>query len=393
MLIPGNLSSVPSSSTPRHLVGNLSEAFTFDVASPSTKVTYLGLNGYSLFIMGVGFSNRSKFQYDEKNNRLTILALDASTVGFYSAVDANWQTFATVISAINGETEMEFQRPERTVLFRLVSSFEIHNARVSEENINSSSLVSCSVSIIRSTFQSNEPSSSTGLENLPRLDLFLSTRTLTSEQKLTNETLNAQNCTRTITLKRPMTRADHNGTLQCQVESNNNLDVYLIRQQFVDFQCKRTKNLLGHLLPSLSLDGPNLEAGAMDKVQLESEIMKKTDMECQIEGNPSPSYVWYEISSNISTGSASVYQPAPVGKSVFGTSRQIERFYQYPGQYAMQCQAQVNGKTIRQDFVVSVLRKSDEDRLTRSERLSLRISSIECHEEQRESSRQWRKYV
>lgn len=108
----------------------------------------------------------------------------------------------------------------------------------------------------------------------------------------------------------------------------------------------------------------------MDKVQLESEMMKKTDMECQIEGNPSPSYVWYEISSNISTGSASVYQPAPVGKSVFGTSRQIERIYQYPGQYAMQCQAQANGKTVRQDFVVSVLRKSDEDRFTRSQRLS-----------------------
>lgn len=115
---------------------------------------------------------------------------------------------------------------------------------MSEENINSSSLVSCSVSIIRSTFQSNEPSSSTGIESLPRLNLFLSTRTLTPEQKLTNETLNGQNFTRTITLKRPMTRADHNGTLQCQVESNNNLDVYLIRQQFVDFQCKQKKTLL-----------------------------------------------------------------------------------------------------------------------------------------------------
>jgi hypothetical protein len=53
--------------------------------------------------MGVGFSNKSKFNYDEKNNRLTVLSLDASTVGFYSAVDAHWKTFNNILSAINGK--------------------------------------------------------------------------------------------------------------------------------------------------------------------------------------------------------------------------------------------------------------------------------------------------
>ena len=253
----------------------------------------------------------------------------------------------------------------------LVSSLEIHNSRVSEEQ-KGSTLVSCSVSILRSTFQSTELSTS-GTANLPRLNLFLSTRTPMSEEKFTNESLSGQNFTRTITFKRPLTRADDNGTLQCQVESNNNLDVYLIRSQMVDFQCER---------PVLSerenvrprLDGPNLEAGALAKVQLESETMKKTEMECQIEGNPTPSYVWYEISSNISTGSTLAYQPAPVGQSVFGNSRQIERFYQYPGQYVMQCQAQANGKTIRQEFLVAILRKCHErSRPRRSFDLSVQL--------------------
>ncbi len=92
-----------SSSNDHYLVGNLSEPFTFEVAPPSIKVTYLGLNGYSLYIMGVGFSNKSKFNYDEKNNRLTVLSLDATTVGFYSAVDAHWKTFNNILSAINGK--------------------------------------------------------------------------------------------------------------------------------------------------------------------------------------------------------------------------------------------------------------------------------------------------
>jgi hypothetical protein len=38
--------SPPSSSNDHYLVGNLSEPFTFEVAPPSIKVTYLGLNGY-----------------------------------------------------------------------------------------------------------------------------------------------------------------------------------------------------------------------------------------------------------------------------------------------------------------------------------------------------------
>lgn len=91
-----------SSFNERYLVGNLSESFTFQVAPPSVKVTYLGLNGLSLYIMGVGFSNKTKFNYDEQNNRLTILSLDKTTVGHYSAVDNNWKTFTTVLTAING---------------------------------------------------------------------------------------------------------------------------------------------------------------------------------------------------------------------------------------------------------------------------------------------------
>jgi hypothetical protein len=95
------VSSPPSNE--HYLVGNLSEPFTFQVAPPSIKVTYLGLNGYSLYIMGVGFSNKSKFNYDEKNNRLTILSLDPTTVGYYSAVDEKWETFTSILSAINSK--------------------------------------------------------------------------------------------------------------------------------------------------------------------------------------------------------------------------------------------------------------------------------------------------
>jgi hypothetical protein len=94
--------SPPSGSSERYLVGNLSEPFSFQVAPPGIKVTYLGLNSYSLYIIGVGFSNKTKFNYDEQNNRLTIYSLDPTTVGYYSAVDANWQTFVHILSAING---------------------------------------------------------------------------------------------------------------------------------------------------------------------------------------------------------------------------------------------------------------------------------------------------
>jgi hypothetical protein len=96
--------SPPSGPSERYLVGNLSEPFSFEVAPPSIKVTYLGLNGYSLYIMGMGFSNKSKFNYDEKNNRLNILSLDPTTVGYYSAVDANWQPFVNILSAIDGNS-------------------------------------------------------------------------------------------------------------------------------------------------------------------------------------------------------------------------------------------------------------------------------------------------
>jgi hypothetical protein len=96
--------SPPSGSSERYLVGNLSQPFSFQVAPPSIRVTYLGLNGYSLYIIGVGFSNKSKFNYDEQNNRLTILSLDQTTVGYYSAVDGNWQTFVNILSAINGNS-------------------------------------------------------------------------------------------------------------------------------------------------------------------------------------------------------------------------------------------------------------------------------------------------
>jgi hypothetical protein len=109
--------SPPSSSSEHYLVGNLSEPFSFQVAPSSIKVTYVGLNGYSLYIIGVGFSAKSKFNYDEQHNLLTILSLDPTTVGYYSAVDANWQTFTTVVSAINGNS-MKFENND-LVLFLL----------------------------------------------------------------------------------------------------------------------------------------------------------------------------------------------------------------------------------------------------------------------------------
>jgi hypothetical protein len=124
-----------------------------------------------------------------------------------------------------------------------------------------------------------------------------------------------------------------------------------------------------------NLDGPNLETGALPTVNLETEALRMISMDCQIEANPFPSYVWYEmIPNNISTGAMSYYgyqnpygqQQYPLqpqsnlptaGLSVFGTTRQIQRLYQNPGQHAMECQAQSRGKSIKQDFIITVNRK------------------------------------
>ncbi|CAF5093647.1 unnamed protein product [Rotaria sp. Silwood1] len=136
------------------------------------------------------------------------------TVSYYSAVDSNRKTFTNILSAINDN--------------------------------NGSSLVSCSVSIIRSTFKLPEPSiqsqnsiiKTIDTENLPRLDLFISTRTtmsttpMFSNKNIYNNTLNGQNFTRTIT------RADHNGTIQCQIESNNCSDIYIIKTVSIGIECK-----------------------------------------------------------------------------------------------------------------------------------------------------------
>lgn len=141
----------------------------------------------------------------------------------------------------------------------LASSLEIRNAAVTEENMGNS-VVSCSVSIIRSTFklaeplsqQSNVPAGSLPLrtdlaanaaeiENYPRLDLYLTAQTLPPLQtsKIYNNTVHEHIVTRTISFQRPLTRADHNGTITCQVESNNNRDVYLVKSVPVNIQCER----------------------------------------------------------------------------------------------------------------------------------------------------------
>ncbi|CAF1592386.1 unnamed protein product, partial [Adineta ricciae] len=111
-----------------------------------------------------------------------------------------------------------------------------------------------------------------------------------------------QNFTRTITLQRPLTRADHNGTVQCQVESNNNIDVYLIKTVPIDIEY-----------------GPNLEPGASPITVLESEALKPFAMDCQIEANPSPSYVWYEMPSDVSADYNQ--QSVPGAPTVFGEKK------------------------------------------------------------------------
>jgi hypothetical protein len=120
------------------------------------------------------------------------------------------------------------------------------------------------------------------------------------------------------------------------------------------------------------IDGPSLETGALPVVNLETEVLKMISMECQIEANPAPAYVWYEMLNNMSQGMMPYYghqnpygqyplQPPSglptAGLSVFGTTRQIQRLYQNPGQYAMQCHAQARGKTIKQEFIITVNRK------------------------------------
>lgn len=94
----------------------------------------------------------------------------------------------------------------------------------------------------------------------------------------------------------------------------------------------------------VSLDGPNLETGALSSSNFEIEVLKMIEIECQIEANPTPSYVWYEMIDNITTG-----------QSVFGTTRKIQRIYQNPGKYAMECQAQSRGKTVKQQFFINVV--------------------------------------
>jgi hypothetical protein len=122
------------------------------------------------------------------------------------------------------------------------------------------------------------------------------------------------------------------------------------------------------------VDGPEFETSAVQVVNLETEVLKMIAMDCQIDGNPNPSYVWYEIivpNGTINTnifGQQNPYgqhhmmqPPAAVmptnGLSVFATTRQIQRLYQNPGQHSMQCQAQSRGKTVKQQFLINVLRK------------------------------------
>jgi hypothetical protein len=117
-----------------------------------------------------------------------------------------------------------------------------------------------------------------------------------------------------------------------------------------------------------------LETGALPVVNLEAEALKMISLECQIEANPNPAYVWYEILGNVSSSGMMPYygnqnpygqqyplQPNPnaptAGLSVFGTTRQIQRIYQNPGQNSMQCQAQSRGKTLKQEFIITVNRK------------------------------------
>ena len=78
-------------------------------------------------------------------------------------------------------------------------------------------------------------------EHLPVVNLYLSSRPQSfgvPNKKLYNDTINNEIVTRTITLDRPLTRADKNATVKCQVESENGNDVYLVRSAQAEFECK-----------------------------------------------------------------------------------------------------------------------------------------------------------
>ena len=92
--------------------------------------------------------------------------------------------------------------------------------------------------MIYSRFQLPDTINVNPIAHLPQLDLFLSTRNHFSDQKKSEEFLLGQNFTRLMTMQRPLTRADHNGTIQCHVKSTVNHDVYLIKSEFIDIQCK-----------------------------------------------------------------------------------------------------------------------------------------------------------
>ena len=75
---------------------------------------------------------------------------------------------------------------------------------------------------------------------MPRLNLFISTRSASSillNKKTYNDTFDEQNFTRTITIQRSLTRADHNETIQCQIQSNNLNQIYMIKTVSIDVQC------------------------------------------------------------------------------------------------------------------------------------------------------------
>ena len=91
-------------------------------------------------------------------------------------------------------------------------------------------------------------------------------------------------------------------------------------------------------------------------------------IECQIDGYPSPSYVWYDMGERNMSSEIAYYgqqnpfeqyplRPSSAGLTVFATTKQIQRTYQYPGRFVMQCQAQSRGKSFKQEFIINVLRK------------------------------------
>ena len=94
----------------------------------------------------------------------------------------------------------------------------------------------------------------------------------------------------------------------------------------------------------------------MLKNNLKSEVLKTISLECQIEANPSPSYVWYNVSIERLTEYGD-QRFSSTEQNVYATTRKIQKIYQDPGKYAMQCQAQSRGKTAQQQFFISIRRK------------------------------------